>query len=44
MAADWEWETCMWWSERVFTMIDDGRLPHGWADEYAVQDVQRHSP
>ena len=41
MAADWDWETCMWWSERVFTMIDDGRLPHGWADEYAVKDVQR---
>ena len=41
MAADWDWESCMWWSERVFTMIDDGRLPHAWADEYAVKDVQQ---
>ena len=41
MAQAWEWETCRLWSERVFTMMDDGRLPRGWADIYAIKDVQR---
>ena len=41
MASSWEWETCRLWSEQVFTMIDDGRLPHAWDDRYAIKDVQR---
>ena len=41
MACEWDWNTCRIWSEKVFDMIDDGRLPHAWADHYAVKDVQR---
>ena len=41
MAAYWEWETVLLWSERVFSMINDGRLKDGWADRYAIKDVQR---
>ena len=41
MAVDWEWETCLTWSERIFDMIDDGRLKMGWSDLYAIKDVQR---
>ena len=41
MACEWEWNTCRIWSEKVFDMIDDGRLPHAWADHYAVKDIQR---
>ena len=28
MACEWEWSTCRYWSEKLFEMIDDGRLPH----------------
>ena len=41
MACEWDWHTCRLWSEKVFDMIDDGRLPHAWADHYAVKDIQR---
>lgn len=41
MALDWDWDTCLLWSERIFSMIDDRRLPRGWADIYAIKDVQR---
>ena len=41
MACEWEWNTCRLWSEKVFDMIDDGRLPHAWSDHYAVKDIQR---
>ena len=30
MAADWDLTTCLTWSERIFTMIEDGRLLSGW--------------
>ena len=36
MALDWEWDSCLTWSDRVFSMIDDGRLP--WDDNYAIND------
>ena len=41
MATNWDWHTCRKWSETVFTMIADGRLPQGWDDAYAIKDVQR---
>ena len=41
MACEWDWCTCRLWSERIFDMIDDGRLPHAWSDHYAVKDIQR---
>ena len=41
MATKWDWHTCRQWSELVFTMIADGSLPFGWADQYALKDVQR---
>ena len=40
MAVDWDWIICLTWSERVFTMIEDGRLPCGWQDIYPIKDVQ----
>ena len=43
MATVWDWPTCRQWSEAVFTMISDGRLPSGWEDKYAIKDVQRDS-
>ena len=43
MATIWDWPTCRQWSEAVFTMIGDGRLPYGWEDQYAIKDVQRDS-
>ena len=41
MANDWSWPTCLRWSEKVFRMIEDGRLADGWTDAYAIKDVQR---
>ena len=41
MAGDWDWTTCRTWSEKVFNMFDDGRLPRGWSDKQAIKDVQR---
>ena len=41
MATVRDWPTCRQWSEAVFTMISDGRLPYGWEDQYAIKDVQR---
>ena len=41
MAGDWDWPTCRTWSEKVFNMFDDGRLPRGWSDKQAIKDVQR---
>ena len=41
MATNWDWYTCRQWSETVFSMIADGRLPRGWSDQYAIKDVQR---
>ena len=41
MAEDWSWPTCLRWSEKVFKMIEDGRLANGWLDAYAIKDVQR---
>ena len=41
MADDWAWPTCLKWSEKVFRMIEDGRLASGWTDGYAIKDVQR---
>ena len=41
MAEDWSWPTCLRWSEKVFRMIEDGRLANGWLDAYAIKDVQR---
>lgn len=41
MHLEWDWETSLMWSERVFSMIDDGRLKKGWEDLYAIKDVQR---
>ena len=41
MDQTWDWETCRLWSERVFAMMEDGRPPLGWADAYAIKDVQR---
>ena len=41
MASHWDWYTCRQWSETVFIMIADGRLPQGWEDTYAIKDVQR---
>ena len=29
MASNWDWHTCRQWSETVFSMIADGRLPDG---------------
>ena len=33
MAADWNW------AERIFTMINDGRLPTGCKDTYCIKDM-----
>ena len=41
MALVWDWATCRRWSERVFQMINDSRLPLGWGDRAAIKDVQR---
>ena len=41
MASTWEWATCRLWSERIFSMMDDGRLPNAWAEVFAIRDVQR---
>lgn len=41
MACTWDWHTCRQWSETVFIMIADGRLPAAWSDRYAIKDVQR---
>ena len=41
MTQVWEWETCRLSSERVFTMMDSGRLPKAWNDLYAIKDVHR---
>ena len=40
MALDWEWDLCLLWSERVFSMIDDGRLPGGLDDNNAIKDIE----
>ena len=41
MAEDWSWPTCLKWSEKVFRMIEDGRLANGWSDGYEIKDIQR---
>ena len=41
MATMWEWSKCRHWSEAVFVMIHDGRLPEGWTDMAALKDIQR---
>ena len=41
MATNWEWETVLMWSEKVFAMVNDGRLKQGWADRYEIKDIQR---
>ena len=41
MSLNWSWQTCLTWSDRIFLMISDGRLPAGWTDNYAIKDVQR---
>ena len=41
MACKYDWHTCRSWSESIFLMIADGRLPYAWADLYAIKDVQR---
>lgn len=40
MALTWDWSTCRLWSEKVFSMISDGRLPHGWAGQIAIKNTQ----
>ena len=40
MASTWDWEMSWLWSEHAFTMIDDGRLPQGWTDQYAIKYIQ----
>ena len=41
MAQDWSWPTCLRWSEKIFRMLEDGRLINGWLDGYAIKDIQR---
>ena len=41
MANSWDWSTCHRWSEQVFKMIGDGRLPLGWDDPAAIKDLPR---
>ena len=41
MGCTYDWPICRTWSENVFLMIADGRLPYGWDDQYAIKDVQR---
>ena len=41
MVSNWDWHMYCQWSEMVFLMIADGRLPHGWADQYVIKNVQR---
>ena len=40
MAHDWEWDTCLSWSEEMFLKMSDGRLKEGWADTEAIKDCQ----
>ena len=41
MVANWECEMVLLWSERVFSKVNDGLLKDGWADRYAIKDIQR---
>ena len=41
MCANWDWKTCLVWSEKVFAMINDGRLEQGWLDKIQIEDIQR---
>ena len=34
-------ENVRMWSEKVFSMINDGRLKTAWSDRYAIKDIQR---
>ena len=29
------------WSEKVFSMVNNGRLESGWGDRYVIKDIQR---
>ena len=39
MAASWECDTVLLWSERVFATDNDGRLEAEWSDRYAIKDI-----
>ena len=42
MCSHWELKTAFMWSEKVFSMVNDGRLESGWSDRYAIKDIQHH--
>ena len=41
MAVNWEWLVCRRWLERVFQMVANDRLKHGWQDMAAIKAIQR---
>ena len=42
MAILWDWPTCRRWSEKVFRMIAEGKLPGAWTNIAKITDMQRN--